>query len=108
MPLFSGLELLEAMRSQQINIPVVMLTAYDSFDYAQQCIRLNAVQYLMKPIRYQELTSTFSNLYIKLEEEKELKQERYQSFTDIRSNILNLSKKTVRIVIQPFSVKYYK
>jgi len=81
MPLFSGLELLEAMRNQKINIPVVMLTAYDSFDYAQQCIRLNAVQYLMKPIRYQELTSTFSNLYNKLEKEKELKQERYQSFT---------------------------
>jgi two-component system response regulator YesN len=74
MPLFSGINLLESMRNKQINTPVVMLTAYDSFDYVQQCIRLNAVQYLMKPIRYQELVTTFENLYEYLEREREHEQ----------------------------------
>ncbi|MGI6227432.1 MAG: response regulator transcription factor [Peptococcales bacterium] len=81
MPLYSGLELLEAMRNQMINIPVVVLTTYDTFSFVQQCIRLKAVKYLVKPIRYQELASTFTSLYNEIEKEQKLKQARLQSLT---------------------------
>lgn len=51
MPWMSGLELLEVVG--QINFDVIFTTAHDQ--YAVQAFRLSAIDYLLKPVDYQEL-----------------------------------------------------
>ena len=49
MPQMDGLELLQRLREAGNQVYVIILTAYDSFAYAQSALRLGAVDYLLKP-----------------------------------------------------------
>lgn len=49
MPQMDGLEMLKRLREQGNNVYVIILTAYDSFPYAQTALRLGAVDFLLKP-----------------------------------------------------------
>ena len=50
MPKFTGLEMIEKIRSMNIEIRVVILSGYADFTYAQQAIRLGVYDYLLKPV----------------------------------------------------------
>ncbi len=52
----NGIELMESILSEKPEIPVVVISAYDAFEYAQRCIRLGARDYLIKPVQLQQLT----------------------------------------------------
>ena len=49
MPVMDGLEMLRQLRERGNNAFVIILTAYDSFSYAQAALRLGAVDFLLKP-----------------------------------------------------------
>ena len=49
MPQMDGIEMLEKLRQAGDKTSVIILTAYDSFSYAQTALRLEAVDYLLKP-----------------------------------------------------------
>lgn len=49
MPQMDGIEMLEHLRQMGNNVYVIILTAYDSFNYVQTALRLGAVDYLLKP-----------------------------------------------------------
>ena len=57
MPSMSGIEVLERVRMVSPETQVIILSAYDSFDFAQQAIVYDAVGYLLKPIRKENLDS---------------------------------------------------
>ncbi len=42
-----GLERMKEMKSSQINLPVVIITGHDQFEYARTAFRLGAVDYLL-------------------------------------------------------------
>lgn len=52
----NGIELMESILSEKPDIPVVVISAYDEFEYAQKCIRLGARDYLIKPVQLSQLT----------------------------------------------------
>lgn len=52
----NGIELMESILSEQPDIPVVVISAHDEFEYAQRCIRLGARDYLIKPVKLELLT----------------------------------------------------
>ncbi len=49
MPRVNGLEVLRWLRQHQPTLPVLMLTAYQSVEMAQEAIALGAADYLPKP-----------------------------------------------------------
>jgi PAS domain S-box-containing protein len=55
MPEMSGLEVLRALREQQANIPVILMTGYGSEDDIVASFRLGAKDYLSKPFRIEEM-----------------------------------------------------
>lgn len=57
LPTISGLELIAMLRESQYNLPVVVLTAFKQFDYAQQAVKLHVHDFLLKPIKYEDLVS---------------------------------------------------
>lgn len=56
MPGESGLKLIEYVNVHSANTECIILTAHDEFDYARTAVRLNCMEYVLKPIRYQLLT----------------------------------------------------
>ncbi|MFZ1705345.1 MAG: LytTR family DNA-binding domain-containing protein [Saprospiraceae bacterium] len=63
MPWMNGFEMLELL--QPINFDVIFVTAYDS--YAVNAFKVNAIDYLMKPIDHEDLTKAVSKIKNKKE-----------------------------------------
>lgn len=55
MPKMDGIEMLRQLRERGNQAFVIILTAYDSFSYAQSALRLGAVDFLLKPFHDGEL-----------------------------------------------------
>src|SRR5699024_8766045 len=47
----NGFEIIQKMKDSK----VIIITAYDSFEYAQKALRLGAVDIILKPIDFQQL-----------------------------------------------------
>lgn len=62
MPVWSGIDLAKEIRSQNVDTDIVFLSAYSDFEYAQQGILYGVFDYLIKPVRYQELSELFTRL----------------------------------------------
>lgn len=60
MPQQSGLELLEWVNEQQLQISCIYMTCYAEFSYAQKAIQLGSEAYLLKPIDPEELKSVLT------------------------------------------------
>jgi two-component system NtrC family response regulator len=55
MPGLSGLELIEAVRAQNPETPVIVMTAYGTLETAVAAIKAGAADYLTKPLNLEEL-----------------------------------------------------
>ncbi|MBE5040931.1 helix-turn-helix domain-containing protein [Ructibacterium gallinarum] len=63
----SGIDLAEYINRNYPDISVIIMSGYRSFDYAQAAIRNNVCAYLTKPITYQALYETFTDLKASLD-----------------------------------------
>ncbi|WP_058306259.1 response regulator [Gracilibacillus massiliensis] len=71
MPGMDGIELSKHIYQNHTNIKCIILSGYTEFEYAQQAIKYNVVDYLIKPIRDDELIEVVNKSTRKLQEEKE-------------------------------------
>lgn len=68
MPLITGLELAAKVREIRPITQIVILSGYDSFEYAQTAIQYNIVSYLLKPISSEELSKELFNIRERMDE----------------------------------------
>lgn len=54
MPLLDGMGLIKKLRAENYQIPILMLSGYDDYNYLRESMRCNAVDYLLKPINFAE------------------------------------------------------
>jgi two-component system response regulator YesN len=54
-PLLSGLAALELIRKRLPDTAFIIISGYNEFDYAQRAIRLDVVDYMLKPVKFDEL-----------------------------------------------------
>ena len=57
MPGMNGIELLKALRQEEIQVPIIMITGYPTIATALQAMRLGAMDYLAKPFTRKEILS---------------------------------------------------
>ena len=57
MPGMDGLELVERAMALHPQLQAIILSGYDTFQYAQQAIKTGVMEYLLKPCSQEELTS---------------------------------------------------
>ena len=62
MPRMDGIEMLRRLRERGSRAYVIILTAYDSFEYAQSALRLGAVDFLLKPFHDGDLEQAVLNV----------------------------------------------
>lgn len=55
MPRIGGIELVQKLRAEGYNIPVLIISGYDDFSYVRSALKLGVTDYLLKPIKSQEL-----------------------------------------------------
>ncbi len=58
MPRMSGLELIEAIRAQRRDLPVIVMTAFGTVANAVQAMKAGAYDYIMKPFENEQLLIT--------------------------------------------------
>lgn len=78
----SGLELIDAVNRMDTDMRIVVLTGYDSFEYARQCCRMEVHDFLLKPIDRESLERTVGTqlaILQKSREEKAAEQIRYRA-----------------------------
>ncbi|MEK4850769.1 response regulator [Paenibacillus sp. FSL H7-0756] len=57
----SGIELMENIYMEQWNVPVIVISAHEKFDFAKKSLRLGARDYLVKPVERTELLRVVRN-----------------------------------------------
>ncbi|MGO4110828.1 response regulator transcription factor [Paenibacillus sp. YAF4_2] len=72
MPRGTGLQLLEWVRSHHPRTETVFLTCHANFQYAKQAIQLGSLDYLLKPIPYEELKAVVEKAIRKMDKEQHL------------------------------------
>ncbi len=63
MPQMDGIEMLRRLRESGNRTDVIILTAYDTFSYAQSALRLGAVDYLLKPFHDGDLEQAITRVH---------------------------------------------
>ncbi len=70
MPGMSGLTAARAVRERSPVTKIVMISAYEVFSYAQEALRAGAVDYLLKPVRPEQLEALLKKLCADLDAAK--------------------------------------
>lgn len=69
MPKMDGIEMVKELRNRGCRAHVIVLTAYDDFQYVRSALQLGAVDYLLKPFRNQDLETAILRI---MEKEKDM------------------------------------
>ncbi len=83
MPFATGIELTKYAKSINEHVQVIIVSGYDSFQYAQQAMRFGAMDYLLKPVDIEELQTLLKKAVQKCsewDEEKTVKQAYEKSY----------------------------
>ncbi len=77
MPIMNGLDFIKEVRQQEASTgvasrEVVVLTAYEDFEYARTAIKYGIAEYVLKPVDIEEMTQILSRLKERLEERKSI------------------------------------
>lgn len=69
MPFMSGLELGEILAVEMPLTKLVLFSGFDDFEYAKQAIKINASEYILKPVDSKEVTTLLQKLKKQLDHE---------------------------------------
>lgn len=70
MPKISGLEMSKQILKCNPNIKIILISAFDKFEYAKQAIRVGVYDYIEKPIDYNYLSIIITNALNQLKKEE--------------------------------------
>lgn len=69
MPGINGIEAAEQIRQQDKNCKIIFLTAFDEFSYAKGAIHVQALDYLLKPYKEEELVLALEEAFRQVRED---------------------------------------
>lgn len=66
MPVVNGIEMVKALKSKQCKSEYIFLTAHQKFSYVHSALKLEAMDYLLKPFSYDDLAECIRKVKIRL------------------------------------------
>ena len=72
MPFMNGIEFTEVATARYPKLVIIIMTAFDQFEYARKCVRLPVFEYMLKPMVRSEVTSVLESVKRKLDETLDL------------------------------------
>lgn len=73
MPFMDGLELSRIVRENRPEIKIIILSGYDDFSYAKQALALGVTDYLLKPLKPDDLLKTLARTAELIDKEQQQK-----------------------------------
>ena len=71
MPGIDGIEATEEIKKLDNTVKVIMVTAFEAFEYARQAVKLGVKDYLLKPCSNQEIIDVLDNVISDIASEKQ-------------------------------------
>lgn len=68
MPIIDGIELLELIRERNIDVKVMLVSTYSEFEYAKRGLQLGASDYIIKPLKEEDLREALDRMALLLSE----------------------------------------
>jgi two-component system response regulator YesN len=84
MPVMNGLEFAREVSERYPQTRIVFMSSYDEFEYARTALRLQADDYLLKPIKTEQLRRTVTETLGKIEEARRAEREKEGMLRQIR------------------------
>jgi DNA-binding NtrC family response regulator len=75
MPSMNGIELMEHLEEEELQVPVIVMTAHSSVQNAVEAMQMGAFHYLQKPVNLEEMRSLIEKALALYEEEEEEQEE---------------------------------
>jgi two-component system, response regulator YesN len=81
MPKISGIDIAKILLEERPDIKVIFMSGYSDFEYMKSAILNSVSDYLLKPIKYEELLTCFQRVYEQLNKENDINEpERQDSY----------------------------
>ncbi len=74
-PEIDGIELVKRVRAEDLAVRFILISGYQEFEYAQDALKYNVDDYLLKPIEEEEIESILSKIANELRNEDSSRQE---------------------------------
>ena len=72
MPKISGIDIAQWLAAHYPHIKVVFMSGHSDFDYMKSALVYSVYDYLLKPIKYEELLTCFQRLYEQMNKENDI------------------------------------
>lgn len=79
MPGISGIEFIKKARKVDLKVKILIITAYEQFEYAKEAFKYNVEDYILKPLCKGKLLESLNKIIQKIEGEKERRDEELES-----------------------------
>ncbi len=90
MPGYDGLEFISKAKEYSESMQFIIISGYQQFEYAQKAIKYGVSDYLLKPIKKEELTATLTKMRNEYLERVELLSKEEQMKLSMKNNINKL------------------
>ncbi|MDR1536598.1 MAG: response regulator [Clostridiales bacterium] len=101
MPGINGIQAIERMKETDPDIIFVILTAFDKFDFAKTALQLGVAQYLLKPIKREQIIEIVSEMRKRVAKRNKSRIEELEIFERLEKANLMLETELVESVISP-------
>ncbi len=109
MPIQDGISLVKEIRAKELNqIEVVFLSGYDDFNLAQASLRLQAVDYVLKPSAPEQIIEVFSRIKNKLDARRKSEEEKQATSELAQAGIKVIREEIFNSIISSNTSKYNK
>lgn len=93
MPFLNGLDFIRQVRQFLPDSKIVIITVYDDFAYAQQAVKLQIFDYILKPIDREQLLDVIGKAKLALESSRLAQEQLLQADSQLKKNFEPLKKK---------------
>ena len=91
MPSMDGLELVERVKDLQPDLKFIILSGYADFNFAQQAIRLDTVDYILKPPDFKDILNSIRRVE-QHKKELEAKHQKEEELTSLKRKVSDLDR----------------
>ncbi len=100
MPGMNGLELLEQVNDHYEHVHSIVLSGYDDFEYAKTAMRFGVEEYLVKPVRDQDVIDAVKRIAEKIKLKWEEDSSRQKALYTLRANLPYMRAKLLNEMLQ--------
>jgi len=67
MPIMDGMKFIEAAKKRWPNVKYVIVSKYDNFEYLRQAMKVGAYDYILKPVKAEEINQVLVRAKVEIE-----------------------------------------